>query len=52
VAPLSRQSACRGALAAAAVPIDAAVVNQLVVSYAPALPGWFATEDLLRAEYR
>jgi hypothetical protein len=41
-----------GALAAAGVPIDPAVVNQLVVSYLPALPGWFATEDLLRAEYR
>ena len=44
-----------GALAAAGVPTEAAVaaalVNQIVVSYLPALPGWFATKDLLRAEY-
>jgi undecaprenyl-diphosphatase len=44
-----------GALAAAGVPIEAAVaaalVNQLVVVYLPAIPGWFATEDLLKAEY-
>jgi undecaprenyl-diphosphatase len=44
-----------GALAAAGVPIEAAVaaalINQVVVSYLPALPGWFATKDLLRAEY-
>ena len=44
-----------GALAAAGVPIQAAVaaalVNQVVVSYLPAVPGWFATKDLLRAEY-
>jgi undecaprenyl-diphosphatase len=44
-----------GALAAAGVPIEAAVaaalVNQVVASYLPALPGWFATKDLLRAEY-
>jgi len=44
-----------GALAAAGAPIEAAVaaalVNQVVVSYLPALPGWFATKDLLRAQY-
>jgi uncharacterized membrane protein YbhN (UPF0104 family)/tRNA A-37 threonylcarbamoyl transferase component Bud32 len=44
-----------GALAAAGVPIDAAVaaalINQVVAFYLPALPGWFATRDLLRAEY-
>ena len=44
-----------GILAAAGVPIEAAVaaalINQVVVSYLPALPGWFATKDLLRAEY-
>jgi undecaprenyl-diphosphatase len=44
-----------GALAAAGVPVEAAVaaalINQVVVSYLPALPGWFATKDLLRAEY-
>jgi undecaprenyl-diphosphatase len=44
-----------GALVAAGVPVEAAVaaalVNQIVVSYIPALPGWFATRDLLRAEY-
>jgi undecaprenyl-diphosphatase len=44
-----------GALAAAGVPVEAAVaaalVNQLVVAYLPAIPGWFATEDLLKAEY-
>jgi uncharacterized membrane protein YbhN (UPF0104 family) len=44
-----------GALAAAGVPIEAAVaaalINQVVAFYIPALPGWFATKDLLRAEY-
>jgi undecaprenyl-diphosphatase len=44
-----------GALAAAGVPIEAAVaaalVNQIVAIYLPAVPGWFATRDLLRAEY-
>jgi undecaprenyl-diphosphatase len=44
-----------GALAATGVPVEAAVaaalVNQIVVSYLPALPGWFATRDLLRAQY-
>jgi undecaprenyl-diphosphatase len=44
-----------GALTAAGVPVEAAVaaalVNQLVVIYLPAIPGWLATEDLLKAEY-
>ena len=44
-----------GALAAAGVPVEAAVaaalVNQVVVSYLPAVPGWFAMKDLLRAQY-
>jgi uncharacterized membrane protein YbhN (UPF0104 family) len=44
-----------GALAATGIPIEAAaaaaLVNQVVVSYLPALPGWFATKDLLRAQY-
>lgn len=44
-----------GALTAAGVPVEAAVaaalLQQLVVIYLPAIPGWFATEDLLKAEY-
>jgi hypothetical protein len=44
-----------GGLAATGVPIEAAVaaalVNQVVASYIPGLPGWFATRDLLRAEH-
>jgi uncharacterized membrane protein YbhN (UPF0104 family) len=44
-----------GALAATGVPVEAAVaaalVNQVVVSYLPAIPGWFAMKDLLRAQY-
>jgi undecaprenyl-diphosphatase len=44
-----------GALAAAGVPIEAAVsaalINQLVLNFIPAIPGWIATRDLLRANY-
>jgi undecaprenyl-diphosphatase len=44
-----------GALTAAGVPVEAAVaaalVQQLVAIYLPAIPGWFATDDLLKAEY-
>jgi glycosyltransferase 2 family protein len=44
-----------GALAATGVPneavVAAALVNQVVVSYLPALLGWFAPKDLLRAQY-
>jgi uncharacterized membrane protein YbhN (UPF0104 family) len=44
-----------GALAAAGVPIEAAVaaalINQVVFNYLPAIPGWIATRDLLRADY-
>jgi undecaprenyl-diphosphatase len=44
-----------GALVAGGVPVEAAVaaalVQQVVMSYLPAIPGWFATKDLLRAEY-
>jgi undecaprenyl-diphosphatase len=44
-----------GALAALGVSSEAAVaatiVNQLTVSYIPALPGWFATRHLLLHEY-
>jgi undecaprenyl-diphosphatase len=44
-----------GALAAAGVPIQvavaAALINQIVVNFIPAVPGWFATNDLLHADY-
>jgi uncharacterized membrane protein YbhN (UPF0104 family) len=44
-----------GALTGFGVPAEAAVaavlVNQLVVSYLPAVPGWVATEDLVRRDY-
>jgi uncharacterized membrane protein YbhN (UPF0104 family) len=44
-----------GALVAFGVPQEAAVgavlANQLVVTYLPAMPGWFATEDLIRRNY-
>ena len=44
-----------GALAAAGVPIEVAVaaslVNQIIGSYLPAIPGWFATNDLIHADY-
>jgi len=44
-----------GALIAVGVPQEAAVgavlANQLVVTYLPAIPGWFATEDVIRRDY-
>jgi uncharacterized membrane protein YbhN (UPF0104 family) len=44
-----------GALAAAGVPIDlavaAALINQIVYVFLPAIPGWWATRDLLQADY-
>jgi undecaprenyl-diphosphatase len=44
-----------GGLAAAGVPIGvavaAALINQLVFVFIPAIPGWFATRDLLQADY-
>jgi uncharacterized membrane protein YbhN (UPF0104 family) len=44
-----------GALTAAGVPEEIAVAtvlaNQLVASFIPAVPGWFATENLLRDGY-
>ncbi|HMC08080.1 MAG TPA: lysylphosphatidylglycerol synthase transmembrane domain-containing protein [Actinomycetota bacterium] len=44
-----------GALVAVGVRQEAAVgavlANQLVVTYLPAIPGWFATEDLIRRDY-
>jgi uncharacterized membrane protein YbhN (UPF0104 family) len=44
-----------GALVAVGVPQAAAVgavlANQLIVTYLPAIPGWFATEDLIRRDY-
>jgi undecaprenyl-diphosphatase len=44
-----------GALAAAGVPIEvavaAALINQVVVNFIPAIPGWIATRDLLHADY-
>jgi undecaprenyl-diphosphatase len=44
-----------GFLVAAGVPesiaVAAILTNQLVVSYLPALPGWFATNDLLHNGY-
>ena len=44
-----------GALVAVGVPKDVAVsailVNQLVATYLPAVPGWFATRRLMRHDY-
>jgi uncharacterized membrane protein YbhN (UPF0104 family) len=44
-----------GALAAAGVPIEAAVaaalINQVIMNFIPAIPGWIATRDLLHADY-
>jgi uncharacterized membrane protein YbhN (UPF0104 family) len=44
-----------GALTALGVSQGAAVaavlLNQLVVSYIPAVPGWIATRDMLRRDY-
>jgi uncharacterized membrane protein YbhN (UPF0104 family) len=44
-----------GALAAAGVPLSiavaAALINQLVTIFIPAIPGWFAMRDLLNADY-
>jgi undecaprenyl-diphosphatase len=44
-----------GALVALGVAQEAAVgavlANQLIVTYLPAIPGWFATEDLIRRDY-
>jgi len=44
-----------GALTAAGISTEIAVAavlaNQLVASFLPAIPGWFATEDLLRHDY-
>jgi uncharacterized membrane protein YbhN (UPF0104 family)/tRNA A-37 threonylcarbamoyl transferase component Bud32 len=44
-----------GALVAFGVPdavaVAAVLTNQLVVSYLPAIPGWFATNDLLKRDY-
>ncbi len=44
-----------GALVAFGVPeevaITAVLINQIVYNYLPALPGWFATRDLMRHDY-
>jgi uncharacterized membrane protein YbhN (UPF0104 family) len=44
-----------GALTAAGVPTEIAVAavlaNQLVANFIPAVPGWFATRDLLNRDY-
>ena len=44
-----------GALAAVGVPTDIAVAavlaNQLVTSFIPAVPGWWATNNLLHDDY-
>jgi uncharacterized membrane protein YbhN (UPF0104 family) len=44
-----------GLLVAAGVPDSAAVAailaNQLVVSFIPAVPGWFATRDMFKRGY-
>jgi uncharacterized membrane protein YbhN (UPF0104 family) len=44
-----------GALTGFGVPTEAAVaavlLNQVVVNYLPAIPGWFATKDLMRRDY-
>lgn len=34
-----------------AVAVAAVLTNQLVVSYLPALPGWWATQDMLHRDY-
>ena len=51
-APRSPPSASPGMLAALGVPTAAAtaavIAHQLAVSYLPAIPGWFATNDLVR----
>jgi hypothetical protein len=31
--------------------VAAVLLNQLVVSYIPAVPGWIATRDMLRRDY-
>jgi uncharacterized membrane protein YbhN (UPF0104 family) len=33
------------------VAVAAVLANQLVYYYLPALPGWFATRDLVRRDY-
>jgi hypothetical protein len=42
-------------LTAAGVPTEIAVAavlaNQLVASFIPAVPGWFATRDLMNRDY-
>ena len=44
-----------GALAAVGVPTEIAVAavlaDQLVASFLPAVPGWWATNDLLHDDY-
>ena len=44
-----------GALVAVGVPQDIAIaavlVNQVIVTYLPAIPGWWATNDLRRRDY-
>ena len=44
-----------GALTAAGVPetiaVAAVFTQQLIATYLPALPGWFATNDMLRKGY-
>ena len=47
-APIQRETVLRLTVGHS---VAAALINQVVVSYLPALPGWFATKDLLRAEY-
>ncbi len=50
-----RPSACRALLTAAGVPTEIAVAavlaNQLVANFIPAVPGWFATNNLLHDDY-
>ncbi len=42
-----------GALTAFGVPTSVAVsaIHQIVVSYVPAVIGWFATSDMIRRDY-
>ena len=54
-APRSTRSACRARSPRSGIPTEIAVAavlaNQLVASFIPAVPGWFATKDLMNHDY-
>jgi hypothetical protein len=54
-APLTHPTARAPALVAAGLSTEVAVaavlMDQLVASFIPAVPGWFATNDLLKRDY-